>query len=111
MVKVKLFIRAFILLFWIPLDAQENNKPTNLCNTEVIQKGQKFGYRSLNFKEKISFNRNLKKCEDRVLAKSIKKGVNLNQLKADAENSKKFAGKTSSCAYCVMALIFYFILV
>ena len=109
--KIKLFIRAFILLFWIPLYAQEDNKPTNLCNTEVIQKGQKIGYRSLTFKEKISFNRNLKKCKDRGLAKAIKKEINLNQLKADAENSKKLSGKTSSCSYCVIALIFYFILV
>jgi|TARA_Y100000310_G_scaffold105251_1_gene103630 hypothetical protein len=107
MVKSIRNLLVFSFLILAPLCAQVAKKPNNPCNSEVVQKARKDGFRSLKLMEKIQFYRDLKKCEDKVLAKSIKKEVNAIQLKTDAENSKLFVGRTSGCAYCVIALFVY----
>ena len=49
----------------------------------------------------------LRKCEPAELKKAIKKEVNQKQLTSDAQAGETFVGKTSSFAYCVIAIIVY----
>ena len=103
---VKFFIIA-VMVILMPLFAQMVDKPTNPCNSKIIKKARSTGFRSLKFDEKIQYYLDLKKCGNKNLVKMIKKEVNTNQMKSDADNSKLFFGKTSSCAYCVIALLVY----
>ena len=100
-----LIIAAMVIL--MPLLAQKVDNPTNTCNSNVIKKARSTGFRSLKFDEKIQYYLDLKKCGNKNLVKMIKKEVNTNQLNSDADNSKFFFGKTTSCAYCVIAILVY----
>jgi hypothetical protein len=63
--------------------------------------------RSLKISEIPSYLVELKNCKDKAKVKIIKNSANEKQLEDDAENNKSFVGRTSGCAYCVMALIVY----
>ena len=63
--------------------------------------------RSLKISEIPSYLVELKNCKDKVKVKTIKNTANEKQLEDDAKNNKFFVGRTSGCAYCVMALIVY----
>ena len=43
-------------------------------------------------------------------AKKIHKNIDNDQLEKNAERSKKFTGKASSCAYCALSIMLYLIL-
>ena len=100
---VKLFPLLFFvsILFGIEKDQEEP------CNGEKIQKVAKKGLRSLKILEISSYLVELKNCKDKVKVKTIKNTANEKQLEDHAENNKFFVGRTSGCAYCVMALIVY----
>lgn len=95
------------MVILMPLLAQKVDNPTNTCNSNVIKKARSTGFRSLKFDEKIQYYLDLKKCGNKNLVKMIKKEVDTNQLNSDADNSKFFFGKTTSCAYCVIAILVY----
>ena len=105
MVKHLRYIYIFILL--TPISGQIKNESINPCKSKVVQKAKESGLRSLKLAEKIQYYRDLKKCQNKGLAKAIKKEVNSKQLNDDANSAKTFVGKTSTFAYCVMALILY----
>ena len=71
---------------------QEVSPPKSVCSSEIVLKARTEGYR---------------KCEPAELKKAIKKEVNQKQLTSDAQAGETFVGKTSSFAYCVIAIIVY----
>jgi len=115
--------RLFILfLFFSQAFAQQNlpetdqgNKNKSVewigsCETKEIEKAETLGLASLSFLEKIKYYVDTKKCKYKDESKRIHKGIDKDQLKEDAQNSKQFTGKASSCAYCAMTILLYFIL-
>ena len=77
------------------------------CNGKKIQKLAKQGLRSLRISAIPSYLVELKNCKDKAKVKTIKHSANEKQLEDDANSAKTFVGKTSTFAYCVMALILY----
>ena len=53
-------------------------------------------------------------CMKKILkenkGKKIHKDIDNDQLEKNAERSKKFTGKASSCAYCALSIMLYLIL-
>ena len=94
-----LFIGSFLFGFHTGI--------TDPCEGEKIQKVEKKGLRALKISEIPAYLTELKNCKHKAKVKTITKSANEKQLIKDAENSKLFVGKTSGCAYCVMALIVY----
>jgi len=101
-------VKYFIIMIWGSLlMGQEVSPPKSVCSSEIVLKARTEGYRSLTLGEKIQFTLDLRKCEPAELKKAIKKEVNQKQLTSDAKAGETFVGKTSSFAYCVMAVILY----
>lgn len=100
---VKLF--PYLFLLSISFGFQVEQEET--CDGEKIQKVKNNGLRSLKLSEIPSYIMELKNCKNKEKAKTIKKSANDKQLVDDAENSGTFVGRTSSCAYCVIAFILY----
>ena len=103
--------RIFILLMGCTLGGQVVEKTKGSCSSEVVMKARTEGLRSLSFSEQIQYTLDLRKCEPKELKKAIEKEVNEKQLDSDAKESGSFIGKTSSFAYCVMALLLYWVFV
>ena len=100
-------VKLFPLLFFVSILFGIEKDQEAPCNGEKIQKVAKKGLRSLKILEISSYLVELKNCKDKVKVKTIKNTANEKQLEDDAENNKFFVGRTSGCAYCVMALIVY----
>ena len=100
-------VKLFPLLFFVSISFGIEKDQEVPCNGEKIQKVAKKGLRSLKILEISSYLVELKNCKDKVKVKTIKNTANEKQLEDDAENNKLFVGRTSGCAYCVMALIVY----
>lgn len=100
-------VKLFPLLFFVSILFGIEKDQEAPCNGEKIQKVAKKGLRSLKISEIPSYLVELKNCKDKVKVKTIKNTANEKQLEDDAENNKFFVGRTSGCAYCVMALIVY----
>ena len=88
-----------------PVDPQEK------CEGEKIEKVQQKGLRSLKILEIPLYIKELKSCKDKDSVKMIRKSAEEKQIGTDAEKSKTFVGRTSGCAYCVIALVVYLALV
>lgn len=89
------------------LYGQVAEKDKGPCATETILKARTEGYHSLSLSEKVQFTLDLRKCEPKNLRTAIKKEVNQKQIEADAKEAETFVGKTSSFAYCVIAVVLY----
>ena len=100
-------VKLFPLLFFLSISFGFEKDQEAPCNGEKIQKVAKKGLRSLKISEIPSYLVELKNCKDKAKVKIIKNSANEKQLEDDAENNKSFVGRTSGCAYCVMALIVY----
>ena len=100
-------VKLFPLLFFVSILFGIEKDQEAPCNGEKIQKVAKKGLRSLKISEIPSYLVELKNCKDKVKVKTIKNTANEKQLEDDAENNKLFVGRTSGCAYCVLALIVY----
>ena len=104
-------VKLFPLLFFVSISFGFEKDQEAPCNGEKIQKVAKKGLRSLKISEIPSYLVELKNCKDKAKVKIIKNSANEKQLEDDAENNKSFVGRTSGCAYCIMALIVYLALV
>ena len=100
-------VKLFPLLFFVSISFGFEKDQEAPCNGKKIQKLAKQGLRSLKISEIPSYIVELKNCKDKERVKTIKNSANEKQLEDDAENNKSFVGRTSGCAYCVMALIVY----
>ena len=118
-IRNKLFI---LFLFFCQSFAQQNSSETDQsnknksvewigsCETKEIEKAETLGLASLSFFEKIKYYVDTKKCKYKDESKRIHKRIDKDQLKEDAQKSKQFTGKASSCAYCAMTILMYFLL-
>jgi len=98
-------ILTFLILSTVQSQIEEEKK--DFCNSLIIKQARESGFRSLNFSEKIQYHLDLRKCENKIFVKAVKKEVNENQLVSDSEKAKTFTGKSSSFAYCIMLFITY----
>ena len=60
--------------------------------------------------EKLKYYYDTKRCKYKEESKKIHKDIDNDQLEKNAERSKKFTGKASSCAYCALSIMLYLIL-
>lgn len=100
-------VKLFPLLFFVSISFGFEKDQEAPCKGEKIQKVAKKGLRSLKISEIPSYLVELKNCKDKAKVNRIKNAANEKQLEDDAQNNKSFVGRTSACAYCVMALIVY----
>ena len=98
-------ILTFLILSTVQSQIEEEKK--DFCNSLIIKQARESGFRSLNFSEKIQYHLDLRKCENKIFVKSVRKEVNDSQLASDSEKAKTFTGKSSSFAYCIMLFITY----
>ena len=80
------------------------------CETDEIIKAETYGFSSLSFVEKVKYYYDTRRCKYKGESKKIHKNIDNDQLKKNAERSKRFTGKASSCAYCAMSIMLYLIL-
>ena len=80
------------------------------CETDEIIKAETYGLSSLSFMEKVKYYYDTRRCKYKEESKKIHKNIDNDQLEKNAERSKRFTGKASSCAYCAMSIMLYLIL-
>ena len=80
------------------------------CETDEIIKAETYGLSALSFVEKVKYYYDTRRCKYKEESKKIHKNIDNVQLEKDAESSKKFTGKASSCAYCALSILLYLIL-
>ena len=109
----KIFILICGSFFLTKLNAQFdiNSKEyvewVGTCETEVVEKAQLDGLASLTTLERIQYYIDTRRCKYKQQSKLVHNQVDEKQLKEDAQNAKKFKGKSSSITYCVGTLILY----
>ena len=103
-------VKGFLTIMMVcAVTGQVVEKPKSPCSSDVVIKARSKGFRALSFNEKISYTLDIRKCEPKELKKAIQKEVNKKQLEFDAKSGENFVGKTSSFAYCVVAIILYWV--
>ena len=80
------------------------------CETDEIIKAETYGLSALSFVEKVKYYYDTRRCKYKEESKKIHKDIDNDQLEKNAERSKKFTGKASSCAYCALSIMLYLIL-
>ena len=80
------------------------------CETDEIIKAEIYGLSTLSILEKVKYYYDTRRCKYKEESKKIHKNIDNDQLEKDAEISKKFTGKASSCAYCALSILLYLIL-
>ncbi len=80
------------------------------CETDEIIKAETYGLSALSFVEKVKYYYDTRRCKYKEESKKIHKNIDNDQLQKNAERSKRFTGKASSCAYCAMSIMLYLIL-
>ena len=80
------------------------------CETDEIIKAETYGLSALSLLEKVKYYYDTRRCKYKEESKKIHKDIDNDQLEKNAERSKKFTGKASSCAYCALSIMFYLIL-
>lgn len=102
---------AVILLSFTFLLGQDAEKEENACKSDLIKKARKEGMRSIKPTELPQYLIDLWLCRKETAGKKTMQRINQRTYEADQENSAKFQGFTSSCAYCsaTSVLIFYIV--
>ena len=80
------------------------------CETDEIIKAETYGLSALSLVEKVKYYYDTRRCKYKEESKKIHKDIDNDQLEKNAERSKKFTGKASSCAYCALSIMLYLIL-
>ena len=80
------------------------------CETDEIIKAETYGLSALSLLEKVKYYFDTRRCKYKEESKKIHKDIDNDQLEKNAERSKKFTGKASSCAYCALSIMLYLIL-
>lgn len=102
---------VIILFFFTFLLGQDAEKTENACKSDLIKKAKKEGMRSIKPTELPQYLIDLWLCRKETVGKKTMQRINQRTYEVDQENSAKFIGFTSSCAYCAATsvLIFYFV--
>ena len=100
---------TIILVFFTVLLGQESEKVVNACQSDLIKRAKKEGMRSIGYKELPQYFMDVWKCRKEKNGKKTLQRINQRTIEVDHENSAKFQGFTSTCAYCASSsvLIFY----
>jgi len=91
----------------VDINSKEYVEWVGTCETEVVEKAQIDGLASLTTLERIQYYIDTRRCKYKQQSKLVHNQVDEKQLKEDAQNAKKFKGKSSSITYCVGTLILY----
>ena len=91
----------------VDINSKEYVEWVGTCETEVVEKAQLDGLASLTTLERIQYYIDTRRCKYKQQSKLVHNQVDEKQLKEDAQNAKKFKGKSSSITYCVGTLILY----
>ena len=91
----------------VDINSKEYVEWVGTCETEVVEKAQLDGLASLTTLERIQYYIDTRRCKYKQQSKLVHNQVDEEQLKEDAQNAKKFKGKSSSITYCVGTLILY----
>ena len=109
--KIFILICGSFLLTKLNAQVDINSKAyvewVGTCETEVVEKAQLDGLASLTTVERIQYYIDTRRCKYKQQSKLVHNQVDEKQLKEDAQNAKKFKGKSSSITYCVGTLILY----
>ena len=100
---------TIILVFFTVLLGQESEKAENACQSDLIKQARREGMRSIGYKELPQYFMDVWKCRKEKNGKKTLQRINQRTIEVDHENSAKFQGFTSTCAYCASSsvLIFY----
>ena len=91
----------------VDINSKEYVEWVGTCETEVVEKAQLDGLASLTTLERIQYYIDTRRCKYKQQSKLVHNQVDEKQLKEDAQNAKKFKGKSSSITYCIGSLILY----